>query len=301
MACGFKTTNGRIASLPDKTPCKTILEAARDKGLATGLVATSSITHATPASFAAHVESRNMEREIAKQLIQTKPEVLIGGGRKYFKSSPNPITKAFDHTSTLKVAADKGYRIANTPAELRNATEPYLLALLQPGPLTTEPPEPNLAELTEKSLQILNQDPDGFFLMVEGSQIDWACHKNDAEETARQTLLFDQAVKKALQFAARNPRTLIIVTSDHETGDLTVNKQTGSKATIKADFSSLGHTTRPVPLFAAGPGADRFNGNLQNTDIPRLIAQIAEIEDFPAVMSMHSKRDETGHILQLCP
>jgi len=290
MACGFKTNNGMVGMLPDEGSCETILEAARARQMATGLVATSGITHATPACFAAHVPSRNMQAKIAEQMLAARVNVIFGGGREYFlpKSSSDSIRN--DERNLIAGAQDAGYSYIWTADQLRSVEADFVLGLFAAGALTTREPEPSLAELTEKAIEILSgqkkkvlgffNEPKGFFLMVEGSQIDWACHDNDVNECVRQTLLFDEAVKAAIEFAIADRRTLIVVTADHETGGLTVSGGSLSGAELKIHFSSRGHTATPVPVYAFGPGAEQFSGVYDNTSIAKKIALLLGIKDF---------------------
>ena len=120
-----------------------------------------------------------------------------------------------------------------------------------------------------------------FFLMIEGSQIDWAAHANDTDRTIRHTLLFDMAVREAIKFAQLDRHTLVIVTADHETGGLKLapNKDNG----VEAKWTSKKHTAANVPIYAFGPGSEKFSGTLDNTDIPKRIAELTGIEEFPVV------------------
>jgi alkaline phosphatase len=299
LACGIKTKNGMLGMTPDEQAYCTILEAARAQGMATGLVVTSTITHATPASFASHVKSRKMEDKIAEQLIANRVNVLFGGGRKFFLPKARARNGRKDDLDVLATARQAGYVYVETADELPSVDAPYVLGLFQLDALKTTGPEPSLPLLTREAIRILahcvesgdchppstdTAGRSGFFLMVEGSQIDWACHANDAKGTVRQTLLFDQAVQAAVDFALRDGRTLILVTADHETGGLTL---TGGGNEDKGDtelvvrWSTKGHTGLPVPLYALGPGAARFMGVQDNTDIPKKIAQLLGIRPFP--------------------
>ncbi len=293
LASGIKTKNGMIGMAPDERAYATLLEAAGAKGMTTGLVATSAITHATPASFAAHVKSRKMESRIAEHLIANKVNVLFGGGRKFFLPKSDPNSGRKDDLDLIAQAKEAGYEVVETASELRSTRGPHVLGLFQLEALTTAEPEPSLALLARKAIQVLryarlesnarNGKP-GFFLMIEGSQIDWACHAHDAAEAVRQTLLFDQAVEVAVDFALRDGRTLVIVTADHETGGLTLttsgNEDKGD-AELTARWSTKGHTGSPVPLWAIGPSAARFAGVQDNTDIAKKIAQLLDIRPFP--------------------
>ena len=281
LACGFKTSNGTIGMGPSGECFETILEAAKSNGKATGLVVTSTISHATPAAFASHVTSRGVEAEIAGQLLGNKVNVLLGGGKKFFAPNGSGGSARKDGRDLIAEAKSAGYSFVESREELEKADSKYLLGLFEMGGLTTEEPEPTLAEMTAKAIKILNSDGDGFFLMVEGSQIDWACHENDAEYAIRQTLLFDMAVKAAIDFAVKDGQTLVIVTADHETGGLTITGGNLGGGKININWSAKGHSNMPVPLFAYGPGAEKFNGVFDNTDVPKKIANVFGIKEFP--------------------
>jgi alkaline phosphatase len=268
LATGFKTNNGMISVLPDGTPVETILERAMKLGKAAGLVTTTTITHATPASFGAHVNSRGEESDIAVQYIEKKIDVLLGGGKAMF----TPTSK--HRRDLIREAKDLGYAVVESRDALLSTTNSKILGLFQDGALTTDPPEPSLAEMTEKAIQVLSTNRDGFFLMVEGGQIDWRCHDNDKVGTVKQVLQFDLAVGKALEYARKHGDTLVIVTADHETGGLAI---TGSDSVA---WCSKGHTGVPVPLFAYGPGANFFSGVLDNTDVPKKIASLWKVRKF---------------------
>jgi alkaline phosphatase len=288
IASGIKTKNGMIGMAPNGTSYRTILEAAQSIGMATGLVATSAITHATPASFAAHVKSRKMETRIAEHLLANRVNVLLGGGRKFFLPKSDPNSGRKDDRDLIAQARAAGYAYVETAAELRSTRAPYLLGLFQAAELTTVPPEPTLAFLTKNaigSLKTAATSPsgrrNGFFLMVEGSQIDWAGHNNDAANCVRQTLLFDQAVRAAVDFALRDGRTLVLVTADHETGGLTIPHRSTDDTDVEVAWSTDGHTASPVPIYALGPNAERFAGVYDNTEIPRRLAALLGLRPWP--------------------
>jgi len=288
LACGIKTNNGMIGMAPDETPYYSILEAAQAKGMATGLVVTCTMSHATPASFGSHVKSRKMEPEIAEQLIGNRINVLFGGGRKYFLPKSHSDSGRKDDRDLLAEAEDAGYTVIGTANQLRWARGPLVLGLFQVDAMTTLKPEPMLAEMTEKAIHILDETATdsrkygrGFFLMVEGSQIDWACHANNAEACIRQTLLCDEAVRAAVDFAIADGRTLVVVTADHETGGLTIPEGSLKGDEIKVHWSTKGHSASPVPVYAIGPKSETFGGVYDNTEIPQRIAQALGIKPFP--------------------
>jgi len=284
LATGYKTNGGMIGVLPDSTPALSILEAAQDKGMATGLVATVTITHATPAAFAAHVLDRDLEDQIAEQLLKSKVNVLLGGGRALFK----PGIPGYDMTRTdgrdLTVEArNAGYEYVETKEELTAAKGDNLLGLFSDGILFNRKSEPTLAEMTDKALEILSRNENGFFLMVEGSQIDWGAHDNDIQYTIREQLHFDLAIKSVVDFAMNNGETLVVVTSDHEAGGMFISDKPPNQLdrNINIQWGSTGHTGTPVPVFAYGPHAERFMGWYDNTDIPKKIAELLKISEFP--------------------
>lgn len=292
MASGYKINNNVLGILPDgKTSVPTVLELAEDKGLATGLVTTTQIAHATPAGFASHVKHRDMFNTITAQYFDNfaakgKPiEVLMGGGRDNFDNRA-AYTKGVkygditnDGRNLINEFTAQGYQFAGTAAELNGVTGDKVLGLFEPkNGLTQEKdrqpgnPEPHLADMTAKALQVLAKDSDGFFLMVEGGQIDWASHANDFDHMLGEIIAFDQAVKAALEFKATHPETLVIVTADHETGGLVYDS-----ATNAATWSSADHTAALVPVMAEGPGAELFSGTMDNTDIARKIAEVMNL------------------------
>lgn len=280
LATGFKTNNGMVGVLPDGTVVRNIREAAAELGKATGLVTTTTITHATPAGFGAHVAKRGDEADIAPQYIERKIEVLLGGGRQVFIPKSVAGSKRKDERDLIAEAKAIGYSVVGTRDEFLAVRQGKVLGLFQMGAMTTNPPEPSLAEMTAKAIDLLSQDKDGFFLMVEGGQIDWACHANDVQGTIKQTLDFDEAVGKALEFARSKKDTLLIVTADHETGGLSIQGSEEGGKQFKPVFCTGGHTGVYVPLFAYGPGATQFSGLLDNTDIPKMIAGLLRIRDF---------------------
>lgn len=293
LACGIKTKNKVVGQDTNGHAYLTITEAAQLRGLKTGLVASSSITHATPACFAAHVASRKQEVDIAAQLVESDINVLFGGGRQFFLPQSEPDGKREDGRNLIAEAQAAGYHYVSTPEELWTTLGPKVLGLFQAEALETELPEPTLAELTRKALNLLSDKTStkgkhkGFFLMVEGSQIDWACHKNHAKNTIRQTLLFDETVRAATDYALQDRHTLLIVTADHETGGLVID--TDKSGWIpQVNWTSKNHSALPVPLYAIGPGAEQFAGTLDNTDIPKRIAALLKIKDFPRIKK-HAK------------
>jgi len=275
LSAGVKTNNGMIAVLPDGRPVRTILEAAGASGRATGLVTTVTISHATPAGFAAHVGSRGDEAEIASQLIKQRVDVLLGGGEAYFLPRSASGSKRKDDRDLLAEAKGSGYVVARSGQELKESRGCRVLGLFAAGALDPTRAGPSLAEMASAALERLTSGRKGFFLMVEGGQIDWASHANDAAGTVRETLEFDEAVRAALEFARKRGDTLVVVTADHETGGLAiVAPASGSSAEFAAAWGTKSHSATIVPLLAEGPGARLFGGVMDNTEVPRRIARL---------------------------
>ncbi|MEJ2503663.1 MAG: alkaline phosphatase [Gemmatimonadota bacterium] len=246
---------------------------AESKGWSTGLVATSTITHATPASFAAHVPNRNMHWAIAAQMAEAGVDVMLGGGRRFFDPAERP-----DSVDLLGVLA-KDATVVQTPEEFQ-ALDPERVSRLV-GFFAAENPgsalerQPTLPELTRTALDILGKDDDGFFLMVEGSQIDWRGHENaPIQAVLAEVVDFDHAIRTALRFQEQRPNTLIVVTADHETGGLALHGD--STGVFGAHYTTDQHTATMVPMFARGPGADRFAGVRDIDEVGRLLLQLVD-------------------------
>jgi alkaline phosphatase len=227
-SAGVRTYNGAIAVDTAGMPVGTVLQAAKARGMKTGLVATTRITHATPAAFSAHVPRRSMENEIAEQQAASGVDVLIGGGRRHFEPSTTPGSRRADARDLLAEMQSAGYTIATTPAELAAQQTTPVAALLAQDQLNYEidrpASEPSLAEITEHALRLLGGHPEGFFLMVEASRIDHAGHGNDPAAHLHDILAFERAWDVAMRFARADGNTLVVSTADHETGGLTLGR-----------------------------------------------------------------------------
>ena len=283
LASGYKTNSLMVGMTPDSVSVVTLLEAFAKTGKKTGLIVTSGITHATPACFAAHVSSRWMYDQIAVEMIETGPDIMLGGGLKHFIPNSMDSISRKDEINVLEMAEEKGYTILKTKDDLNETSATQLLGLFNIGALKHDSLEPTLSEMTQKGLEVLKNHSEGFFLMVEGSQIDWASHDNDFAYLQREMLSFDQAIRVAVDFAIENGNTLVLVTADHETGGLTIDD--GKEKDVRLKWASKHHSGTMVPIFAFGPHAQRFSGVLDNTDIPKIIADITGLKDFPQKQS----------------
>jgi len=269
MATGGRTINGMISMTPQGERPKTVLEHAEEKGWVTGLVATCSITHATPAAFAAHVPSRVMEQDIAEQLAAGGVDVLFGGGWAWFVPKSVEGSRRRDETDVIALLEAR-MPVARTAGELRSIGEvDAAAALLAPRHLPgVSQREITLAEFTGRAIEILSRNGKGFFLMVEGSQIDWGAHDNDSEAIIGEMADFDDAVGVALDFAAADGNTLVLVTADHETGGYALlSGSVEDRIVERTAFATDGHTASMTPIFAFGPGSGMFGGIHPNTFI----------------------------------
>lgn len=262
IATGVKTRYGMIGMHPDSTVVESIVEIAKRNGLSTGVVSTSSITHATPASFVAHNISRGNHEEIANDFTTGKIDLFMGGGLNYFTQRKDSA----DLTVKLK---EIGYSVVTNPDELAGITSDKLAGLFYPRhmPKLSEGRSISLSLMTRKAIEILSKNEKGFFLMVEGALIDFAGHDGDADNIVRELLEMDEAVGEALDFASKKGKTLVIVTSDHETGGMALTGGNLHERRVTATFASTDHTGVMVPVFASGPGATKFGGVMENTEI----------------------------------
>ncbi|KAF9086332.1 hypothetical protein BGX23_008981 [Mortierella sp. AD031] len=247
FSCALKTNNAAIAVDPTGAPCGTILEAAKDLGMFTGLVVTSRITDATPAAFSAHVVHRGMESEIAAQQIGDHPltrqvDLMMGGGRCFFLPNTTEGSCRTDSRDLIKEATELyGWRnvmlnqddFQTLIADSNNNTPLPAMGLFHLGNMNydidrNDTLEPSLSDMTRQALKWLKTSAGtnrGFFLMIEGSRIDMGAHNNDPVAHIHEILEYQRTVQAVQEFVFNNPDTLVISTSDHETGGFTLGYQ----------------------------------------------------------------------------
>lgn len=290
MSTGYKTNNGVIGMDRNLNDLVSIFEVAKDLGKSIGLVTTTQVTHATPASFVAHVESRYQMNDIAEQFLSAGVNVILGGGEDYFIPDyetgcyPEPGER-IDGRNLIDEAVASGYVYVCDVGSLEGITlssPTHVLGLFADEGLV-DLHSPSLAVMTEVALSLLSKDPDGFILIVEGGQIDWAAHNNDAAKVISETIAFDDTVKVARKFLASSPETLLIVTADHETGGMSLSlTETGlpgedgpfsilDGGMFYVNWTTTGHTAVKVPVTAIGPFSAKLKGNHENTFIHDLI------------------------------
>lgn len=264
FASGIKTYNGALGVNTDTLAVKTIVEEISKIGISTGIISTSSIVHATPAAFYTHTKKRSMYEDIAAQLVSSDIDFFAGGGITYFNDRK-------DKRNLILELEKKGFSI-NTESLPKN-TKPvfnkkqgYLLAS-NGMPKMLDGRGEFLTNATKLAIESLSSNEEGFFLMIEGAQIDWGGHDNDAEYLISELIDFDNTIGVALDFAKLNGETLVIVTADHETGGFTLAQDNGDYNKIKPVFSTGGHSATMIPVFAKGPNADDFGGIYEDTAI----------------------------------
>ncbi|MGB3681954.1 MAG: alkaline phosphatase [Rubrobacteraceae bacterium] len=314
IASGVKTRNGTVGVDAEGERVPTLLEQAKEVGKSAGLVTTSQVTDATPAAFGAHVESRYNQSEIARQYLEaTKPDVILGGGEDYWypegdpgahpdSSSEDSEEGSRGYKGDLVAKAEKlGYDYVTGAEGLDSADGPKLLGLFANAQMFVSGPEGegavydpavSLPVMTRKAIEVLSENEEGFFLLVEEEAIDEMSHANNAKLTLKAGQQLDESVKVAKDYVESNPDTLLIVAADHETGGMSVEaldqgseKQqldpgedgpfpvADSEIQFSIDWTTGDHTAGNVPITAEGPGADRVEGVYENTHLYEAIKE----------------------------
>lgn len=246
LACGVKTQNGMIGMNADSIPVNSILSVLKEKGFSTGIVASCRINHATPASYYAHQINRGMDAEILEDLYANGPEVFVAGGNKLL--SIEKLEKA-------------GYKYVNNIGDLQAQENGKVACVLATEDMPNALERGNEITLgTAEAIRLLEKNEKGFFLMIEGSQIDWAGHGNNADYMLAEMQDINKVIGLCFDYADANPGTLVIVTADHETGGTTI---VGEGKEYK--YTTGDHTGAMVPVYSYGTGAENFSGIFENT------------------------------------
>lgn len=304
---GLRTVNGAVAVDPAGKPLRTLLERARTSGRSTGLVTTAQVTDASPAAFSAHVKDRGQHSEIARQILEhSKVDVVLGGGEDWWYPAGNPGAwpdkPAKDRSeksrgtkgNLVTQAKELGYHYVRNADELADITGGKVLGLFAneemfehagEGDGDLYQPAVSLRTMTGRALDVLAQDPDGFFLFIEEEATDEMAHHGNTKLMIRAGAALERTVTLALDFAARTPGTLVVVMGDHETGGLAIENVDsgdesgkgeqaedtvtidGSTLKVSVDWTTDGHTGAATPITASGPGAERLAGFIRNTDV----------------------------------
>ena len=269
LAAGEKTKYGYIGQDVDGKPFFTLLHRAQQKGMKTGLVVTCRINDATPADFVCHAPDRHMEAELAAQYVGSGVDFILGGGRQFWDQRE-------DGRNLINEMKALGYTFVEKREDLANVHEGKLLGLF--APLDMDPcldRGPVLEDGTMKAIELLSKDnKKGFFLMVEGSQIDDWAHRNKVGYMAEELFDFDKTIGKVLQWAEKDGHTLVVVTADHGTGGITLVDGSLQDREVKVHFSTKGHHGIVVPVFAYGPHAEEFIGVMENAEVSNRIRKL---------------------------
>ena len=260
IATGHKANYRAIGLDKNNISHPSLLKIAKQYGKSTAIVCSCDLTHATPAAFVANVKNRDLQEQIALSYLEEYCDIALGGGAERFTSKGRK-----DKLNLIDSLAKRGYAIVYSQDELSKCESEKIFGLFAEGHL----PEASkrggvMQQYMLKALEQLDKNPNGFFMMLEGSRIDMEAHLNKYDAMVEETLDFDRCVAIALDFAKRKGNTLVVVTADHETGGLTLPAK-GSKTQDK--WTTLNHTGVPVPIYSFGPGAENFTRVMQNTDI----------------------------------
>ena len=261
FAKGHKTKKHAVRGEPERKTLTTIIDRAKRKGKDAGMAVTCRLWDATPADFCCHNINRDNEQEIVADYPTSGVDFAFGGGAKYF-------TNRKDGRNIFEELKNQGYYIARTWEELEKWKSGKVFCV----PYEVDTPLPDergdlLARATMKGISLMNQNKNGFFMMVEGSQLDDYGHFNQLDMLMKELHDFDRTIGEVMKWAAKDGETLVVVTADHETGGLTLHGGDLATGRIEAKFASTGHTGVMVPVYAFGPGAEEFTGFMDNTEI----------------------------------
>ena len=262
FACGIKTYNGAVGVDAEGKPVTNLFELLQERGMSTGLVATSSLSDATPACFYAHRTDRTQYEAITTDFLAGTVDIAIGGGRRLF-------THREDKRDLVAELEAQGYAIHKDLGKAKKAASKRMFVIESPGhmPAVRRGRGDFLTAASQFAIEHLAQNDKGFILMIESSQIDWGGHSNDAKYVISEMIDFDDDIGSALDFAEKDGNTLVIVTADHETGGLAIEGGNLENNSVEIDFTTDHHTGTLIPVFAFGPGAEEFMGIYENTGI----------------------------------
>ena len=271
FSIGKKTYNNAIGVDADTVPQSTLFELAKRKKMSTGVVVTSSIQHATPASFYAHVKHRNMYDSISTFLLNGSCDIAVGGGSAFI----------YNRSDKRDLAAELSYKgftlIKDTVLKPINQNK-YIYTLANDGLKTMQQGRGSyLQQATKQVIGNLKTNNAGFFLMVEGSQIDWGGHENDFMYMVTELWDFNETINAVLDMAANDPDLLVLVTADHETGGLALY-ESDDVLSFKPTYTTKHHSGVMVPVLAYGAGASEFAGMYENVEIFNKLVKLLNLK-----------------------
>ena len=277
IATGYPTKNRFIAMDTSYNKLYTIFEHAEKLGLSTGIVVTDAVVGATPAAFVTHHYNRSEKKVIAEQFLDIDIDVVIGGGAKYFLPADSRHSDE-EETNLVEQLESKGYNFYydfDGLSESVNSDKVFAL-LDEYGLPKADKRNYSLGDLTSLAIEHLTTNEKGFLLMIEGAQIDWAGHDENADYLLSEMDDFSTALKVAIDFAAKEGSTLVIATADHETGGMAITDGSFDGESLKVEFLNSHHTAGFVGVFAYGPGEKLFGGIYNNHLIGRKIFHLMD-------------------------
>ena len=280
IACGVKTYNNGIGVDMDTLPVPSILELAEKKNMATGIVVTSQLTHGTPAPFFAHVAHREFNEKIAAQFLDSDIDFFVGGGKKFFENRES------DDRNISEELKDKGYQVSDffnqDIFEMHiSSRRNFVYFTAENKPVSALSGRRYLPYVSSMGIKHLRKRSDeGFFMLIEGSQIDWGGHSNEAEYIVAEMNDFNTTIGRVLKYAKKDKNTLVIVTADHECGGVSINNGSTKDELVTA-FTSNTHTADMIPVFAYRPKSALFHGVYDNTEIHKKMKQALQLDTSP--------------------
>jgi len=280
IATGFKTRKKAVGVLEDGREVRNLFEVARDQGRATGIVTTSGVVDATPASFTVHVAWRDDYHEIFEKMLASGTDLMIGGDWTRFSKAKKNQEYLDLLARAEEIGSDHGYHVIRDPAAMASTDLP-LLALFPPRPKGGNSHGPALAVSVLRAVELLRENPAGFVLLVECEIIDEFGHANDIEQVMEGMRELNQAVAAILEAVEDSGDTLIVVTADHDTGTPSIVDGDYEEGRAIVRWATGDHSSQWLPLFAFGPGAELFTGVLDNTEVGVLAAHALGLTSFP--------------------
>lgn len=269
LATGVKTVYHAVGVDPEGKPLTSLVDVAKELGKDAGMAVTCRLWDATPCDFCCHNIDRDKEEELVGDYPTSGVDFVFGGGAQKF-------TNRKDGRDIFKELQKKGYHVSRTLDDFfaydKNS---HIFAV----PYDKDTPLPDergdlLARASMKGISLMNQNKNGFFMMIEGSQLDDYGHFNQLDLLMKETLDFDQTVGEVMKWAAKDGETLVVVTADHETGGLTLVNGNKDEGRVECCFSTKDHSGAMVPVYAFGPGAENFTGIFENTDVFKKIKKL---------------------------
>ena len=278
LATGYKTCYHAVGVDEDGNKLKSLVDYAKEAGKAAGVAVTCRLWDATPCDFLSHNIDRDKEQELIAEMTNSPVDYVFGGGAKFF-------TNRKDGRNIFKELEKKGYKVITSKTDLKTIlkdNESYKKCVSSTAdnsnckvycvPFEVDTPLPDergdlLARASIAGMNLLNQNKNGFFMMIEGSQLDDYGHFNQLDMLMKETLDFDQTFGRVIKWAAQDGETLVVVTADHETGGMTVLDGDYKEGRVEVNFSTKNHSGTMVPVYAFGPGSENFSGFMDNTDI----------------------------------